>query len=335
MKYFHVYDSSAPGYEQKVQAKTGRPLSSSVASKIPTSKYIRYAQYDKNRRFTELLDTLPEHISVEELVEFYRKISRNFFIRSNDLKYRKFQVLQECTETLLPDLNTAQVSDILIALLPSKAVHQERLMRNTINEMLKRDLPFGGILMIDFMLHKYYTNFHTELRKDYDNLRMNLQKSFLLKVEHKFKNMQRTTDSKLCMKLVSYCMNNIEIIPPKVMNCLTTSLLSLDHANFSVQDITTVLRFISYIRRLDEPTQKLLQTMFDAWIKSEITAHQVDALLQLLVNSDSTADKERFTEPRFIEKCVNVVKQQNDKKVLFNVQNSINQLVSFRIKANR
>lgn len=249
----------------------------------------------------------------------------NYLIRPEDLQHPKFEVLREATESLLPEMNTKEVKTILIAILPSKAIMHDKLTTQIVEAMIKRVnyLPFDQVLFVDFMIQKYY---HTsELSKDYIILQSKLQTTFLSKIEDE---LDEYTDLEEIMKVVAYCENNHEIIPSKIVNRLTTSLLLMDDKEFSVMDITSVLIFLANLGKLDEHVEKLLRRMFVLWVQTDVTANQVDILLRVLASKSHTFHKERFTDSEFIRRCVDLVTQKKDRKMLFSVQNSFNKLVS-------
>lgn len=302
--------------------------SSSVGDRKIDSKYIRY---ERNSTFADLLESLPsdpQYMSVDAFLDFYEHMGGNYLIRPDDLKHPKFKVLREATESLIQQLNTKQLKGILVSILPSKAVMHDKLTKIVIDALLKRvnHLPFDQILFIDFLLNKYYNS--SELSKDYNILRLKLQTMFLLKVENE---MDGVTDIQDIMKILAYCENNFEIVSSKIVNSLTTSLLLLDDDKFSVMDLTSILIFLANLGELDEHVEKLLSKSLGLWIQAEVTANQVDVLLKVLAAKRSTIDKERFKDSDFIRKCINLVTQQDDRKVSFSVQNSFNKLVSFRI----
>lgn len=249
----------------------------------------------------------------------------NYLIRPEDLQHPKFELLREATECLLPEMNTRELKNILIAILPSKAIMHDRLTTQIIEAMLKRVtyLPFDQVLFVDFMIQKYYHR--SELSKDYILLQTKLQTMFLSKIEDE---LDEYTDLEEIMKVVAYCENNHEVIPSKIVNLLTTSLLLMDDKEFSVIDITSVLIFMANLGKLDEHVEKLLRRMFVLWAQSDVTANKVDALLRVLAAKFHTLDRERFKDPEFIRTCVNSVTHMKDRKVLFSVQNSFNKLVS-------
>lgn len=140
--------------------------SASVFDEKTNSKYSRF---DKNRNFTELLETLPSNpkrVNRERLVKFFEITNGKYLIRAGDLEHPKFNVLRMATENLAQQLNARELKDILIALLPSKAVMHKRLTQVVVHRLLDRvtDFPFYHILFIDHLIHRYYKI--SELSKD-------------------------------------------------------------------------------------------------------------------------------------------------------------------------
>lgn len=299
--------------------------SSSVGDRKIESKYIRY---ERNSTFADLLESLPsdsKYVSVDAFLDFYEHMKGNYLIRPDDLKHPKFRVLREATESFVQEMNTKELKEILVSILPSKAVMHDKLTKIVIDAVLKRvnHIPFDQILFIDFLLNKYYNS--SDLSKDYNILRLKLQTMFMLKVENE---LDGDTD---IMKILAYCENNFEIVSSKIVNSLTTSLLLMDDDKFSVMDLTSILIFLANLGELDEHVVKLFRKTLGLWIQAEVTANQVDVLLKVLSAKRNTIDKDRFKDSDFIRKCINLVIQQNDRKVSFSVQNSFNKLVSLRI----
>lgn len=270
------------------------------------------------------LPSQTDQISQEALLDFYQQINGRFLITQSVINHPKFSVLLEATENHLPQLNTKELKNLFVAIFPSKAVMYDKMGKVIVEALIKRAnyLPFDQIMFLDFILHKYYNL--SELSKDYNILRLTLQKMFLSKVEDA---LDEVKDFEDLMKIISYCENNAEIIPPKIANSVTTSLLLIDDDQFKVRHIQTILIMLASLGKLNEHVEKLHRRMVGLWYQSTITVDQVQVLLKVLAAKRDTIDKDRFKSPEFIRHCVNVVTQQTNKKVSFSVQNSFNRLV--------
>lgn len=280
--------------------------------------------------FSELLESLPpdpKNVSLEALLEFYENMKGSYLIRPEHLKHPKFNVLRKATESLAQQLNTKELKNVLVALLPSKAVMNDKLTQTVVNAMLERViyLPFDQILFIDFLIHKYYDL--AELSKDYSILRLKMQSMFLSKIEDEFDNFTEFED---VMKIIAYCENNVEIVPSKTVNRLTTSLLLQDDDVFAVTDIISIFIFLANLGKLDGHVEKLMRKVIDLWAQSDVTANEVDVLLRVLAAKSGKINTTHFKDPEFIRKCVNAVIQQDNRKISFSVQNGFNKLVSRR-----
>lgn len=305
---------------------TKSELSSTLSDK--KKLYNKYPIEKNNAILYDLLNALPSNpndVSVDALIDFYQKVSGNLLITPNVTKYPKFTVLREATRIHLPKLNTKELKHMFVAILPSKQIMHDKLSKMIVDAFLKRVyyMPFDQILFVDFMLHKYFDS--SELSKDYNILRLKLQTIFLSKFEDF---MNEIDDFEVLMKIVSYCGNNIEIVSSKIANSVTTSLLLNDDDSFSVNHITSILIMLSSLGKLNEYVEKLLQKMFRLWCQTEVTPTQVFALLSVLAANRARIDRDRFNNREFIQHCVNVVIKENDKKLSFNVQNKLTNLVS-------
>lgn len=297
--------------------------------KITQSKYQRFKNASS---FSDLLKSLPSNINdinVKVLIIFFKTIKKNnFLIRPENIQHPKFEILREATETLLPNMNKKEVTNILIIILPLKAIMHDKLTKQIIEKVLKQInyIPFDQVLFIDFMINKYYCKF--KLNEDYITLKSNLHKRFLSKIENELK---KCTDLKLIIKIVNYCQHNYEIIPSKIVNHLITLLLSTYNQKFSVMDIIAVLIFLSNFQILDKHMKKLLEKMFNLWTQSDMTANQIEKLLLVLVakNRNQTLNKKCFNDPKFIQKISDSIIKLNNKLISFNVQRLFNELVSF------
>lgn len=301
-----------------------RPESSSVVQNID----IKYTRQENVKSVVDLIESLPSNaneMTVESLVAFFDRINGNYLIPFRVTEHPKFAILRDATEILLPQLNTKEVKHMLVAILPSKAIMHDKLSNTIADAMLKRaaNIPFEQILFVDFIIRKYYKKF--ELSKNYNILRLRLQAIFLSKVEDE---LDEVDDLENLMKIVAYCQNNAEIIPPKLLNRLTTSLLLSEDDEFTVMHISSILMFLANFGKLDEHVEKLLHQMFGLWNKSAATADEVQVLLKVLAAKEDTIDKEIYKHPEFIRHCVTIVSQQDNSKLLFSVQNSFNKLVS-------
>lgn len=315
--------------DAKAERIAPRPdTSSSESSSFVKNVDTKYSREENVRSVMDLIDSLPSHardISVESLLEFFYRIKGNCLIPYAVVEHPKFAILREATEVLLPQLNTKEVKEMLVAILPSKAIMHDKLSNTIASAMLKRAaaIPFDQIMFLDFIILKYYRK--SELSKNYNILRLRLQAMFLSKVEDALDEVDGLEN---LMKIVAYCQNNAEIIPPKILNRLTTSLLLSEDDEFTVLQISSILMFLANFGKLDEHVEKLLHQTIGLWNKSAVTADDVRVLLKVLAAKEDTIDKEIFRQPEFIRHCVNTVTQQGSSKLLFNIQNSFNKLVS-------
>lgn len=278
----------------------------------------------------EKLPSNPKNVTRTELIEFYDTIHGKFLFLPTTKKHPKYNILYEATKYHLPQLSTKQVKSIVIAILPSKSVMYDELGETIIDALLKRAqyLPFDQIVFVDFMLNKYYNG--TDLSNSYKILQLRLQTLFLSRVEDELDEIDSLEEA---IKLVSYCHNNTEIIPSKIINLLTTTLLLADDDLFDISDITTVLIFLANLGKLNEHVEKLLRKMISLWNQLPVSAKDAQVLLKVLAakNSKKKIDKLFFESSEFIQHCVNVVIEQNDKSLTFSVQNSLNKMVTFFI----
>ncbi|XP_055313030.1 uncharacterized protein LOC129574689 [Sitodiplosis mosellana] len=301
--------------------------SSEPATFIPEKSVdSKYSRSDKNASLVELFNSLPsdpKNVSLQALVEFYDRIKGNYLITNDMKKHPKFAVFREATEILSPQLNTKELKNVFIAVIPSKPVMFDKLGNIIVDALLKRVsyIPFDQIMFVDFILNKYYNV--TELSKNYNILRLTLQTMFLSKVEDELAEMKEFEE---IMKIVAYCENNSEIIPSKIVNSLTTSLLLVDEDKFTVMDLTSVVIFLSNLGKLNEHVEKLFHKVIGLWYQSPVTANEVQVLLKVLAAKSHTIDKEIFKDSEFIRHCIKIVTQQNEKKISFSVQNSFNRI---------
>lgn len=289
-----------------------------------------------NESLIELLENLPSspnNITIEVLIEFYVTVKGAYLFSPSIKKHPKYNSLYEATKNHLPQLSTRQIKDVFIAILPSKTIMHDRLGEIISEALVNRaqHIPFEQIVFVDFLINKYYNS--KNLSKSFNILRMRLQTLFLTKIEDEMEELDSFED---LMKIVSYCQNNSEIIPSKIINLLTTSLLLADDEHFDINDIKTVLIFLANLGKLNERVEKLLRKMIGLWYKSPVTANDVQTLLKVLAakNSTNKIDKEFFENLEFIRHCVNIVTEQNNKQITFSVQNSFNKMVNFRILFN-
>lgn len=325
--FFCIQDSCIPVREPL----DGEPeVSSDPVSLVPEKKSVdvKYSRVENNASLFELFDSLPsnpKNISVHALVDFYDRIKGNFIITQSVIHHRKFAVFREATEILSPQLNTKELKNAFIAILPSKPVMFDRLSNILVDALLKRVsyIPFDQILFVDFVMNKYY--YVTELSKNYNILRLTLQTMFLSKIEDELVETKEFAD---IMKILAYCENNREIISTKMLNTLSTSLLLVEDEKFTVRDITSVLIFLTNFGKLNEHVEKLFQKVIGLWYQLPVTATDVQVLLKVLASKSSTIDKETLTECDFVRHCVNITIQQDEKRISFSVQNSFNKIVS-------
>lgn len=303
----------------------------SEITSITSDRYNVYKKYtfeENNAILSEMLNELPSdpvEVSLDALIEFYQRISGHFMITSAIIRHPKFAVLRSATQFHLPQFNTKELKNVFIAIFPSKAMMHEKLTKMIIDALVNRInyIPFDQIIFIDFIMHKY---FHlTELSKDYNILRLKLQTMFLSKVDIALNEMDNFEE---LMKLVSYCENNAEIIPPKIVNSVATSLLLSDDDKFNVTHITSILIMLASMGKLNEHVEKLLHKAMGLWCQSTLAAAQVQVLLKVLAAKRSTIDRDRFNNSQFICHCIDIITQRKDKKLSFSVQNSFNRLVS-------
>lgn len=327
MEYFSFLDPSTISPDSVLdEADTKSEFTSTTSDKI--NVYKKYSFEENNAILTEMLNELPSdpaEISLDALTEFFQRISAHFIITPAVIRHPKFSVLREATQIHLPQLNTKELKNLFVAIFPSKAMMHDKLNKMVVDALVNRVnyLPFDQIIFLDFILHKYYNL--TELSKDYNILRLKLQTMFLSKVETALNEMD---DFEELMKIVSYCENNAEIIPPKIVNSVATSLLLSDDDKFSVTHITSILIMLAAMGKLNEHVGKLLHKATGLWCQSTVTPAQVQVLLKVLAAKKSTIDRDRFKDLEFIRRCVEVVTQQNDRKLSFSIQNSFNRLVS-------
>lgn len=275
----------------------------------------------------ELIEILPSNsksITKEDLIEFYGKIRLQDSITHKTINHPKFTVLREATVANLSQFNTKELKNLMVAILPSKAVMNDQLGRSIADALIERStfLPFEQIIFIDFVMRKYYNL--SELSSSYNMLRLRLQTLFLMKIEDVLND---NTDFEELMKIVAYCSNNSEIISTKMFNILTTSLLLTDDEKLTVTHIMSCLILLAS-KQLNDHTEKLLNRMILLWRQSNVNATEVQVLLKVLAARKQTIDLKYFKNEEFIRHCVMVVTQQTDRKLSFSVQNFFNRLVS-------
>lgn len=259
------------------KSATNSDENTAPASLTSVMKLHSKSLYAENNAFLiEFLDNLPaqaDDVSLQGLLELYDRIRGKYLFTNDAIKHPKFNVLREATIAHLPQLNTKEVKGIFVAILPSKLIMYDKLGGKIAEAMIKRAsfLPFDQVTFIDFMLRKCYKV--DELSKDYNILRLTLQSLFLAKVEDELDGSKSFEDT---MKIIAYCDNNSEIIPTKIVNSLTTSLLLADEEQFAITDVTSVLIFLSNFVELNEHIEKLFRKMIDLWyqlIKNEHKNH--------------------------------------------------------------
>lgn len=301
------------------------------SSFVPDNNIVdsKYARSDNRVSLLKLFDSLPSHSksirSKEYLIQFYDKIKGNYLITYDVKKHPKFAVLREATEILSPQFDTKELKNVFTAILPSKPIMDDKLGNIIVDALLKRVsyIPFDQILFVDFLMNKYYNI--SELSKNYNILRLTLQTMFLSKVEDELVKFKEFED---IMKIVAYCENNTQIIPMKIVNSLTTSLLLVEDEQFTVQGLISILIFASNFSKSNEHVRKLLRKTISLWYESPVTAYQVHALLRVLAFKSNAIDTEIFKDPEFIRHCVDIVIQHNGKRISFDIQNSFNIIVS-------
>lgn len=291
--------------------------------------YYKYSRTENDANMIKLIESLPadpSDITTADVLQFYNSMRGHYIITSAVIKHAKFNFLREITDAHLLQFNTKELQDILIAMLPSKAMMNDKLGRLIIDTLLKRaqHLPFSSILFVDFILHKHYSS--EEMNKDCSILRLTLQRLFLSKIEDE---LNYPSEFEEFMKIVAFCNNNTEVLTSKIANLITTSLLLCDDEKFTVHAIVSCMNMLASCGKLNDHVRKLLVKMIELWIQSEVTANEVRQLLRVLSTQRNTIDKEQFNDPKFIRHCVNVVTSETDDRFLFSVQNGFNRLVSY------
>lgn len=293
-----------------------------------TDVYKKISRPENSAKIIELFEALPvnpQDITMADMLKFFANINGSYLITPTVIRHPKFDLIRDVTEAFLLQFNTKELKNILIAILPCKALMNDKLSQMITNALIDRanHIPFDQILFTSFILHKYY--YLSELNKEYNSLRLTLQRVFLTKIEDELNDLD---DFDVLMQIVAFCNNNVEVITPKIANLITTSLLLIDDDQFTLSDIISCLNLLASFGKLNEHVNKLLDKMIDLWCQSEMTAMGVRTLLRILSTKRNTIDKEQFNESNLVRHCVNVVTSQSDRKFLFSVQNEFNRLVS-------
>lgn len=317
--------SVAEKWDTSVEKTTAFPLGKTV-------DYRRMTNAENSAKVIELIEALPSNpheVTIGDVMNFFDNIKGNYLITTDVVRHPKFDLIRQYTEVFLLQFNTKELQNMLISILPSKALMNDKISEMIVNGLLKRinHLPFEQVLFISFILHKYYRIY--ELGKDYICLRLSLQRSFLSQIDDKLDDLD---DFETLMKIVAFCNNNVEVITPKIANLIATSLLLIDDdEKFDANHITSCLNLLSSMGTLNEHLKKLLHKMVDLWCDLDVTAVDVRTLLKILSANRDIIDKEQLKETRLIRHCVNVVtsdKSRTDRKLLFSIQNEFNRLVS-------
>lgn len=295
-----------------------------------TDVYKKVSSTENRAKVIELIEALPVNprdITMVDVLNFYANVRGNYLITPAVIGHPKFDLIREVTEAYLRQFNTKELSNILIAILPCKALMNDKLSQTITNALLSRanHLPFEPVLFTSFILHKYYHS--EELNKEYSSLRLTLQRVFLSKIEDELNDID-LNDFDVLMQIVGFCNSNVEVISEKIANLITTSLLLIDDDKFTLSDIISCFNLLASFGKLNEHVKKLLDKMNDLWCQSDVTAFEVRTLLRILSANRNTIDKEQFKESKFIRRCVDVVTSQSDRKLLFSVQKEFNRLVS-------
>lgn len=293
--------------------------------------YRRVSYAANSAKVIELIEVLPSNpqdITMADVLNFYDNIRGSCRITPAIVRHPKFDVIREVTEVFLLQFNTKELANMLVSILPSKALSNDKLGEMVVNALLKRinHLPFERVLFISFILHKYYRI--SEMNKDYTCLRLALQQSFLSKIDEKLNDLD---DFDMLMEIVGFCNNNVEVITPKNANLIATSLLLIDDDDkFTLNDTISCFSLLGSFGKLNEHVKKMLDKMVDLWCKSDVTAADVRTLLKILSAKRNTIDKEQLAETKLIRHCVNVATSQtsqSDRRLLFSIQNEFNRLV--------
>lgn len=298
------------------------------SSQQKTVDYRKLSYTDNNSKIMQLIEELPENskeITMDDVLNFYETIKGTYLISPMVIRHRKFDLIREVTDAHLSQFTTKELSNILVAVLPSKRLMNDNLGQMIVNaniDRVKRQ-PFNIIVFNSFILHKYYSV--SEMNKECILLRSAFQRQFLSQIEEELNNLN---DFNELMKIVAFCINNSEVITPKITNLLTTMLLLNDDDKFTTSDILTCFNILALCAKLNGHVVKLLHKMVDLWCKSDVTASQVRVLLKILSANRNTIDKEQFNDSKLIGHCVNVVASEQDRKLLFSIQNEFNRLVS-------
>lgn len=276
----------------------------------------------------DLIDSLPSDpasITKEVLLSFFDMVKTGYLFKPKDVKHPKFEVLCEATEQLLPHLDTKMLTNMFVAILPSKAVmHHEmgKLIADALNKRVSF-IPFDQITFIDYLLNKFYDG--SELSYTYNELRSRMLTQFLKRVEDE---LDGFSEFERLMNILAYCEGNSQNIPDKIANAVATSLLIADKDKFTVTNITSVMCFLANHGQLNEHLTKLLHKMTDLWIQLPFSAKEVQILFKLLAAKRKTADKDMFKiQSKFIEHCTNAVIQYNNHELSIHVLSSFNKLV--------
>lgn len=276
----------------------------------------------------QIIQSLPSDRGIIDKKDLY-----NTFLRLNEAStftedvvcHPNFEKLRRITQYTLPRLRDYEVKDMLVVVLSTQILMDDKLSKIIMNAFLQRIslISLDQIIFLDFILRKYYNL--NELNKRYEIFRLTLQTMFLLKVHNEIGEFRNFESMR---KIATYIGNNHEIIPSNILNSLTSSLLLADDEQFKVIDIIIILRLLSRFGELNEHVLKLLRKMFNLWCESIPTVNDVKLLSVMLAKNKDIIDKNAFNDKNFIRHCTQVLIKANDYTTSFYVQSNFNHLVS-------
>ncbi|XP_031621528.1 uncharacterized protein LOC116339655 isoform X2 [Contarinia nasturtii] len=312
--------------DNDLKAAAKHTLSKSTSfhpKKIENERY-SISEDENNRSVLNLFESIPSDagkFNVKALKSFYHEIRGKYLITKFLTLHPKFDVLRTATKRKLPILDAYEVSDIFISLLPSKVIMFDMISEHIVDALLKNvnHFTFYHMLFLDYLIHKYYSL--NELSKSYNILRLTIQTQFLSKIDDELDGLE---DYGKLIKILAFCENNVDLIPDKVLNAITTSLLMADNDQFSIENLMSIIIFLANFGQLNEHVQKLLEKSTNLWCQSNVSAKHIEVLFRILKKKRNTINKEMFENTDFIRYCVNVIIQNNDKMTLFAVQNYFN-----------
>lgn len=255
---------------------------------------------------------------------FFVGLRKGNNIKEKDVRDPTFQRFLKETETLLPQMDASQLSNIANGILNNELLQQQKFIHKIKDALILKvhELPLVQMLIVDFNIKK------SKLADFYQQIHSKIQEIFLKNVE----NFLLADHKKYIpgfLDIARYLGNYRNIVDMNIIEAFSVALLRAKKRPLDIDNLVTIFLVYSNYGELGAQSIKALNELVKLWIKSNPTLDDVETLLYQISKARARLDKEAFEESGIIQYSLTFLSKECNEKVISSYEHLMRMVIVF------